>query len=345
MFLCYCKGFLQSEARIARPSLAIGTVNLLLAGNMAEGGGGFCAWLDSDGKGNVDGRLDSRGAAAAASSVRGAAPLSKDVDRGAGSGPGSPRRLVSSAWPLRRYGRFVPEGAARLGSETAEAASASAASWKVLESDEKSIFLTVNIVASGHFFISQGRTLLEGFSLINAHKWLKIGRRNDCLLFGSKIKNESRMFRVQFGGESKEQALEHCGSCVQQLKLYVSIQVFDGQSQELLQESCSQTSKCKSQGINSQQDATVHNKQDQHEANAEEPIRQIATDDCISVTQLLKSVLKTGSELPLAYQYSACSAEELGPFLRLCLLDKNFPAFVNEVEKELQKLATDRENK
>ncbi|XP_029431549.1 meiotic recombination protein REC114 isoform X2 [Rhinatrema bivittatum] len=315
MFLCYCKGFLQSEARIARPSLAIGTVNLLLAGNMAEGGGGFCAWLDSDGKGNVDGRLDSRGAAAAASSVRGAAPLSKDVDRGAGSGPGSPRRLVSSAWPLRRYGRFVPEGAARLGSETAEAASASAASWK------------------------------EGFSLINAHKWLKIGRRNDCLLFGSKIKNESRMFRVQFGGESKEQALEHCGSCVQQLKLYVSIQVFDGQSQELLQESCSQTSKCKSQGINSQQDATVHNKQDQHEANAEEPIRQIATDDCISVTQLLKSVLKTGSELPLAYQYSACSAEELGPFLRLCLLDKNFPAFVNEVEKELQKLATDRENK
>lgn len=41
------------------------------------------------------------------------------------------------------------------------------------------------------------------------------------------------MFRVQFGGGSKEQALEHCGSCVQKLAQYVTVQVPDRVSQEL----------------------------------------------------------------------------------------------------------------
>ncbi|CAM2099406.1 unnamed protein product [Caretta caretta] len=53
----------------------------------------------------------------------------------------------------------------------------------------------------------------------------------------------------------------------------------------------------------------------------------------------LVSVLKSSTfELPLAYQHSVWTAEELGPFIRLCLMDQNFPAFVEEVEKELKKL-------
>lgn len=41
------------------------------------------------------------------------------------------------------------------------------------------------------------------------------------------------MFRVQFSGGSKEQALEHCCSCVQKLAQYVTVQVPDAVSQEL----------------------------------------------------------------------------------------------------------------
>ena len=41
------------------------------------------------------------------------------------------------------------------------------------------------------------------------------------------------MFRVQFSGGSKEQALEHCCSCVQNLAQYLTVQVPDGISQEL----------------------------------------------------------------------------------------------------------------
>lgn len=41
------------------------------------------------------------------------------------------------------------------------------------------------------------------------------------------------MFRVQFSGGSKEQALESCCSCVQKLAQYVTVQEPDRVSQEL----------------------------------------------------------------------------------------------------------------
>lgn len=41
------------------------------------------------------------------------------------------------------------------------------------------------------------------------------------------------MFRIQFGGDSKEQMLEHCCSCIQKLAEYVPVQAPDEQSQQL----------------------------------------------------------------------------------------------------------------
>ncbi|XP_035191203.1 meiotic recombination protein REC114 isoform X1 [Oxyura jamaicensis] len=131
----------------------------------------------------------------------------------------------ASTWPLKRYGRFLPP--------TDSDEEQTASSWQVFESNEESGHLILTIVVSGHFFISQGRTVLEGFSLIDCHKWLKIVRRADCLLLCAKSKNECRMFRVQFGGDSKQQMLEHCCSCVQKLAEYVPVQVTDEQSQNL----------------------------------------------------------------------------------------------------------------
>lgn len=50
-------------------------------------------------------------------------------------------------------------------------------------------------------------------------------------------------------------------------------------------------------------------------------------------------------KLPQVYEQSSWGAEELGPFLRLCLMDQNFPAFVEEVEKELKKITQSWETK
>ncbi|OXB81969.1 UNVERIFIED_CONTAM: hypothetical protein H355_004052 [Colinus virginianus] len=224
--------------------------------------------------------------------------------------------LASSAtWPLKRYGRFLPP----------EDCEQSGDSWKVFESHEESGQLTLTIVVSGHFFISQGRTVLEGFSLIDAQKWLRIVRRADCLLLHAQSKqNECRIFRVQFGGDSEEQTLEHCCSCVQKLTEYVPVHGADEQSQNL----------CYS--LSPAEDT----EQDTSELRADEPLPDSCTNfgERRSVMQLAQSVLRRKAELPLLYHHAAWNAQELGALIRLCLMDQHFPAFVDDVEKELKKL-------
>ncbi|NXF89221.1 RE114 protein, partial [Eubucco bourcierii] len=174
----------------------------------------------------------------------------------------------------------------------------------------------------------------EGFSLIDSHKWLRIVRRGDCLLFRAQAKqSECRMFRVQFGGTAKEQMLEFCCSCVQKLAEYLPVQVPDEPSQQL-HHNLSQLGS----GENQEKDT------DQN-PSALRQVTEPRLDSCTalgerrSVTQLAQSVLRKKSELPTMYQHSAWQAQELGPFIRLCLMDQNFPAFVEDVEKELKKLA------
>ncbi|NWI54543.1 RE114 protein, partial [Calyptomena viridis] len=248
---------------------------------------------------------------------------------GPSSAPGSAgdTSLLGSAttWPLKRYGRFLPPTDGDVEGRNT--------SWKVFESNEESGPLILTIVVSGHFFISQGRTVLEGFSLIDSHKWLKIVRRADCLLLQAQAKqNECRMFRVQFGGNSKEEMLEHCCTCVWKLAEYVPVQGAEEQSQQLYH-GLSQ----EHPGMDSQQGPLFAFGIFQ----PDEPPPDSCTSfgERRSVAQLAQAVLRRRPELPLAYRHVVWPAQELGPFIRLCLMDQHFPAFVEDVEKELQKLS------
>ncbi|XP_078285954.1 meiotic recombination protein REC114 [Rhinoraja longicauda] len=228
---------------------------------------------------------------------------------GAGAGP-----MSSSQWALKRYARFTASGGAP-------------SAWEVFESSLEKGFLSLMIVESGHFLISRGgTTLLEGFSLIEAHKWWKAVRRADCVLFGSKVKNESRMFRVQFSGDSPEQALQHCSNCVKTLLLYIHVQNAAGKSvnQALF-----------SQPADSNRSGSLE--LETHDTE-EGQTQNTLSEGRMSIKQLAKSILGNKSNLPLAYQQSTLNTEELGPFLRLCLMDQSFPAFVEQVEQELKKL-------
>uniref|UniRef100_A0A8D2D0V5 REC114 meiotic recombination protein n=1 Tax=Sciurus vulgaris TaxID=55149 RepID=A0A8D2D0V5_SCIVU len=242
----------------------------------------------------------------------------------------------AAQWPLQRYGRFMLLGTGEPPGPGPEVETAST-TWKVFDSNEESGYLVLTIVISGHFFISQGQTLLEGFSLVDSKNWLKIVRRMDCLLFGTTIKNKSRMFRIQFGGESKEQALEHCCSCVQHLSQYVTVQVPEGIIQEL-QPAPGPLWAGGSQGKDCAKRSPVRH--GSHQNMEQQTCVAAGTgtpEGRTSVMRLAQSILAS-EELPLAYEQSAWGVEELGPFLRLCLMDQNFPAFVEEVEKELKKL-------
>uniref|UniRef100_A0A452TFG2 REC114 meiotic recombination protein n=1 Tax=Ursus maritimus TaxID=29073 RepID=A0A452TFG2_URSMA len=212
----------------------------------------------------------------------------------------------AAQWPLQRYGRFMPSGTGEPPGPGQEAGAASSPTWKVFDSNEESGYLVLTIVISGHFFISQGQTLL----------------------------NKSRMFRVQFGGGSKEQALEHCGSCVQKLAQYVTVQVPDRVSQELgLSPGPLRAGESRAQHVPPQQGPPQNPEKPQPCG----PASTSASGGRSSVSSLAQSLLVSEARPPVCEQ-SAWDAEELGPFLRLCLMDQNFPAFVEEVEKELKKL-------
>lgn len=58
----------------------------------------------------------------------------------------------------------------------------------------------------------------------------------------------------------------------------------------------------------------------------------------LTCSPLPPQAILAAEELPLAYHQTPWAAQELGPFLRQCLLDQHFPAFVEDVEKELRKL-------
>ncbi|XP_053449784.1 meiotic recombination protein REC114 isoform X2 [Nycticebus coucang] len=221
----------------------------------------------------------------------------------------------AAQWPLQRYGRYMPLGAEELPGPGLKAVTASSPTWKVFDSNEESGYLVLTIVISGHFFISQGQTLL----------------------------NKSRMFRVQFSGESKEQALEHCCSCVQNLAQYVTVQVPDEIIQEL-QPNPGPLKPSERQGKDPAKSIPLQYEVRRPSSGRHTSYQQVglrvspgAPEERTSVTQLAESLLAS-EELPLVYEQSAWGVEELGPFLRLCLLDRNFPAFVEEVEKELIKL-------
>ncbi|XP_063166464.1 meiotic recombination protein REC114 [Candoia aspera] len=224
--------------------------------------------------------------------------------------------LNAVEWPLRRYGRFMPE-----------ALGTASGSWKVLESNEQSGFLVLSIVISGHFFISRGKEVLEGFSLIGASQWLKVAQKADCMLVSSKLKSKHRMFRIQFTGDSKTQAEEHCHNCLQKLAEYIPIQVTGAVRQEPHQ-GHSLLLTDESQLKDAEQNVPV-----QHTV-----VNLPPTHGTMSAAQLGQYILMSDVQLPLAYQQSTWSAEGLSSFIRLCLLDQHFPAFVEEVEKQLKKI-------
>ncbi|KAK2506981.1 hypothetical protein MC885_004802, partial [Smutsia gigantea] len=185
--------------------------------------------------------------------------------------------------------------------------------------------------------------MAEGFSLIGSKDWLKIVRRMDCLLFGTTI---------------KEEALEHCCSCVQHLAQYIPVQVPDGISQELGPsagpprasgspgEGCTQSVPVECAVVTNDDYQMSMSTALQYQLTSRQhrepqqciPAGTAASGGRTSVTWLAQSLLAS-KELLLVYEQSAWNAEEIGPFLRLCLMDHSFPAFVEDVEKNLKKLA------
>ncbi|XP_076142712.1 meiotic recombination protein REC114 [Alosa pseudoharengus] len=183
----------------------------------------------------------------------------------------------------------------------------------VYDSKESEDEIAVSILDSGHFLVSQAEELLEGFSLINAASFLKVQKKADVLLFQATLKGESRIFRVQFDGASRPEAIEECERAVLRLQDFLPV----GSQEKPAPSSSSST---------------------QLPLQAEQVLQQLVQGS-LPLKRLSQHFLGEGSlSLPLLYQASSPLAPADLELLRLCLLDPAFPAFVEEVEGELRKL-------
>ncbi|KAL6113392.1 rec114 [Pungitius sinensis] len=211
------------------------------------------------------------------------------------------------SWRLTRYGRFVP-------------GSTGGHSWKIFEAkdDKPEIFLT--IVESGYLLVLQGQESLDTIPLLGESQLLKVHQKSDNLMFRLTSKGESHMSRMQFGGRCRAEAIKECSSAVEKLKEYTS--------------------------VTTQDDTLLPAKPPPAEASA--PVIQQAgqgkavevdPEGSLSIRSLTQHILgETVVTLPRVYHQGSLVQVDLEPVLRVCLLDPSFPAFVEKMEGELEKL-------
>ncbi|XP_031704347.1 meiotic recombination protein REC114 isoform X2 [Anarrhichthys ocellatus] len=215
---------------------------------------------------------------------------------------------TSQAWRLKRYARF------RRGS-------AGGKPWKIFEANgNKQMFLTV--VESGYLLVLQGQDSLDTIPLLCGSDFLKVHQKSDNLMFRYTVMGESRMMRMQFDGSSRAEAIKECSSAVEKLMEYTSVTTLDDTPLPPIQSPAEASAPV----IQTCQGKAV-------EVDPE------AVQGSLSIKRLTQHMLgETAVTLPQVYRHGSLAQGDLGPVLRMCLLDPSFPAFVEKVEGELRKL-------
>lgn len=140
----------------------------------------------------------------------------------------------------------------------------------------------------------------------------------------------SRRFKVQFSAANGQSGDVLCHSCTELLESHLSIQYRDESRTNV------------GPGEYSQLQNSQTFSQSQVQPMLEEPETAVSThSDTISVGSVAEATLQK-KPLPMsrAYANTDYPTDQLATFIRLCLTDPNFPAFVEAVEKELQHIAT-----
>ncbi|XP_034997185.1 meiotic recombination protein REC114 [Hippoglossus stenolepis] len=214
----------------------------------------------------------------------------------------------SQVWRLKRYGRLVP-GSTDTGTKP----------WKVFEANGSKPGLVLTIVEPGYLLVLQGQECLDTIPLICGSDSLKIQQKSDNLMLRVTMKGEGRMMRMQFEGSSREEAVKECSSAVEKVKEYMP--------------------------VTTQDDAPPPHNQPPAEVSA--PVIQEKTvrvepevvQGSVSIKRLTEHFLgEAAVTLPQVYRNCPLAEGDLEPILHVCLLDPSFPAFVERVEEELNKL-------
>uniref|UniRef100_A0A1X7UUK4 Meiotic recombination protein REC114 n=1 Tax=Amphimedon queenslandica TaxID=400682 RepID=A0A1X7UUK4_AMPQE len=206
-------------------------------------------------------------------------------------------------WLVDKYARLVASrepSALSLSQDQGEGNS-----WQHYNSSPGKQILLV-LINKNHFMITHGDTTLESFILWGTSNWIKGVAKGDSILFLYHHQMSNRRFRIKLSGGTSGVGLartgvENCRDAVSVLRGLMPVKVIDDISQ-ISQEETSGSSK---EG---------------------ESLRERA--QSISKKPLQQAYISS-THLP---------TDQLSQFIRLCLTDSTFPAFVEAVESELNSM-------
>nr|XP_061796185.1 meiotic recombination protein REC114-like [Nerophis lumbriciformis] len=217
-------------------------------------------------------------------------------------------------WRLKRYGRLIQDPG-----ETGKRES-----WKIFEAKKGGPEIIFMISDSGYLMVLQGQECLETLPLIGAGNVLKAHQKSDNLMLRKTVKGSGCMIRMQFDGSNKSQAIKECLSAAERLREFLPVNTLEDalppNNQPLADVPVTVTQQCPQQG---------------EAAGAEPEVVQ----GSLSIKRLAENLLGiTPLTLPGLYRHAPSQPRDLDAFVRVCLLDPSFPAFVEQVEGELRKI-------
>ncbi|XP_071854608.1 meiotic recombination protein REC114-like [Apostichopus japonicus] len=164
----------------------------------------------------------------------------------------------------------------------------------------------------------------ENLLLKNLKDKFKILIKGDSMLFAVKLKNDVRRFRIMFAeSESKSVSAEHfCIECTTAVRKHCPVRVVK------------------------QDGRTVHDTDTETSQSSALDSSQQEIEGEVSLSKMVE-LLTSGdlTRLPCAHQGDLCTApstiakDSFGRLVKWCLLDPEFPAFVQQVETQLKKIS------
>lgn len=206
-------------------------------------------------------------------------------------------------WGLERYARLTSQTASQVVGQDG---------WEHFDNKKDSLEMT--LTSSYHLLIHHGKRQMESVLLTNAASWVKGVSKGDSLMVVMKAQNQSRRFRVKFSPTPEVTGEAMCRACVERLSKYFPVKL----PENSIQGSCSQQ-------VSSTPRSTPGND------------KTLVGD--VTIGQLSDTIFSGSSKLPELYARLGNGTEyDLGTLIKLCLTDPSFPAFVGQVEKELEKI-------
>lgn len=214
----------------------------------------------------------------------------------------------SISWNIDCYGRYLNSEKTVSDSQNSLKSNGT---WKYFDASTEKMKITLQ--NHSHLVLMQGSTILESHSIVGGIKNMTGLYLDDSMLFMHRSgQNSLRRFRVKFTKNVNGQSpSESCLDCVNILsKIFPIKQVsFSNGSDEV------------KEFVNMNTDSTIMGD--------------------ISLAEMAQIITKKDARhLAEAYQHSHLPACNIRKLLQLCLADPNFPAFVEQVEQQLETLSS-----